>query len=163
MEVPLLDLKRQYPQIKEEILSVMQEVMDSQHFILGPKVERLEREIADYCQCKYAVGVSSGTDALLISLMTADVIKNEKQKDTASNKLRKDEGIVLTTPYTFFATAGAIARSGTTPRFVDIDEATYNMDPIKLEETVSSMKNEERDKIKAIIPVHLFGQCVDMG
>ncbi|MCP4681281.1 MAG: DegT/DnrJ/EryC1/StrS family aminotransferase [Desulfobacterales bacterium] len=148
MEVPLLDLKRQYSQIKEEILIVTREVMDSQHFILGPEVEKLEREMAGYCQCEYAVGVSSGTDALLISLMTAGIGPGD---------------IVLTTPYTFFATAGAIARSGATPRFVDINENTYNMDTVKLEETISSMDNEQKVKVKAIIPVHLFGQCVDMG
>lgn len=146
MKVPLLNLKKQYEGIKEDVIGAVNEVFDSQMFILGPKVEELENEIASYCRCNYAVGVSSGTDALLLSLMTAGVGL---------------EDLVITTPYTFFATAGAIARVGARPVFVDIDKATYNMDPAKLDETISSLK-EAKSKVKAVIPVHLFGQCANM-
>ena len=147
MKVQLLDLKKQYEKIREEILTAAREVFDSQHYILGPKVEELERKIASYCQCKYAVGVSSGTDALLLSLMTAGVGFGD---------------LVLTTPYTFFATVGAIARVGARPVFVDIDENTFNMDPVKLDEAVSSFDKNRKTKAKAIIPIHLFGQCAHM-
>lgn len=146
MKVPLLDLKKQYEGIKEDVMKAVNEVFDSQMFILGPKVEELEKEIASYCRCNYAVGVSSGTDALLLSLMTAGVGFGD---------------LVITTPYTFFATAGAIARVGARPVFVDIDKATYNMDPAKLDETISSLK-EAKPKAKAVIPIHLFGQCANM-
>jgi len=146
MKVPLLDLKKQYEGIQEEVMKAVGEVFDSQLFILGPKVEELEKEIASYCRCNYAVGVSSGTDALLLSLMSADVGFGD---------------LVITTPYTFFATAGAIARVGARPVFVDIDKATYNMDPVRLDETISSLK-KEKPKAKAIIPIHLFGQCANM-
>ena len=147
MKVPLLDLKKQFERIKDEIMLAAEEVFDSQQFILGPKVEELEEKIAAYCQCQYAVGVSSGTDALLISLMTAGVGWGD---------------LVITTPYTFFATVGAIARVGARPVFVDIEESTYNMDPVKLNAMISSMNNEERSRTKAIIPIHLYGQCADM-
>jgi len=142
-----LDLKKQFERIKDEIMLAAEEVFNSQQFILGPKVEELEERIATYCQCQYAVGVSSGTDALLISLMTAGVEWGD---------------LVITTPYTFFATVGAITRVGARPVFVDIEESTYNMDPEKLKAKISSMKNEERSRTKAVIPVHLFGQCADM-
>ncbi len=147
MKVPLLDLKEQYKGIQDEVMSVLVELFDSQQFILGPKVMELEEAIADYCGCKYAVGVSSGTDALLISLMVLGVSPGD---------------MVITTPYTFFATAGVIARLGALPVFVDIDDQTYNMDPERLAETISSMKESDRVRLKAIIPVHLFGQCADM-
>jgi dTDP-4-amino-4,6-dideoxygalactose transaminase len=146
VKVPLLDLKKQYERIKEDVIKTVNEVCDSQLFILGPKVEELEKEIASYCSCDYAVGVSSGTDALLLSLMTAGVGFGD---------------LVITTPYTFFATAGAIARVGARPVFVDIDKDTYNMDPVKLNETISSLK-EAKLKAKAVIPIHLFGQCANM-
>ena len=147
LKVPLLDLRKQYKRIQEEVITAAKEVLDSQQFILGPKVEELEVKIADYCQCHYAVGVSSGTDALLISLITANVGFGD---------------LVITTPYTFFATVGAIARVGARPIFVDIDKSTYNIDPVKLDAVVSSFEEEQRSRMKAIIPTHLFGQCADM-
>lgn len=147
MKVPLLDLKEQYKTIRKEILETAEEVFESQYFILGPKVASLEEAIADYCFSKHAVGVSSGTDALLISLMTADV----GFKDA-----------VITTPYTFFATAGCIARTGAIPVFVDIDPKTYNISPACLEKAVESMTQTELERLKAVIPVHLYGQCADM-
>jgi len=147
LKVPLLDLKKQYEAIRDEILIASREVYDSQQFILGPKVEELEAKIASYCQCAWAVGVSSGTDALLIALMAEGIGSGD---------------LVITTPYTFFATGGAIARVGAKPVFVDIDESTYNMDPSKLHETFASMDGKEKARVKAIIPIHLFGQSADM-
>jgi len=148
MQVPLLDLKEQYKTIKEEILETAQEVFESQYFILGPKVASLEKEIAEYCSSAHAVGVSSGTDALLISLMAADI---------------GDQDTVITSPYTFFATAGSVARCGARPVFVDIDPNTYNLSPDHLENTIKSMTRTELSKLKAVIPVHLYGQCADMA
>ncbi|MBA7705104.1 dTDP-3-amino-3,4,6-trideoxy-alpha-D-glucose transaminase [subsurface metagenome] len=147
MNIPLLDLKAQYKSIKEEIIAATMEVYQSQRFILGPKVEALEKEIAAYTQVKYAVGVSSGTDALLISLMSAGICPGD---------------LVITSPYTFFSTASSIARLGATPVFVDIDNHTYNIDPKKLEKKVSTLNAKERARLKAIVPVHIFGQCADM-
>lgn len=140
MNVPLLDLKAQYATIRDEIKSVVDAVFESQRFILGPEVEGLEKEIAAYSHANFGIGVSSGTDALLISLMAAQVGYGDE---------------VITTPYTFFATAGSISRVGATPVFVDIDPKTYNINPALLEEKVTS-------KTKAIVPVHLYGQCADM-
>ena len=148
MKVPLLDLKEQYKTIKKEVLETAEELFESQYFILGPRVASLEKEIADYCSSTHAVGVSSGTDALLISLMAMDI----GVKDT-----------VITTPYTFFATAGSIARTGARPVFVDIDPDTYNISPECLESVINSMTRAEREKLKAVIPVHLYGQCADMA
>jgi len=148
MKVPLLDLKAQYKAIKKEVLSAAEEIFESQQFILGSKVEELEQAVADYCGSKYAVGVSSGTDALLISLMSEGIGAGD---------------LVLTTPYTFFATVGSITRLGARPVFVDIDERTYNIDPAKLGMTISSLDKAQRARLKAIIPVHLFGQCAEMG
>ncbi|MFO8112530.1 MAG: DegT/DnrJ/EryC1/StrS family aminotransferase [Desulfosalsimonadaceae bacterium] len=147
MNVPLLDLKLQYASIKDECLKVTEDIYNSQHFILGPHVEALESEISSYCGAAYAVGVSSGTDALLISLMAAGVGNGDK---------------VLTSPYTFFATAGAVARVGAIPVFVDIDPDTYNLSLESLNRIVDSMPAEEKRRVKAIIPVHLYGQCADM-
>lgn len=141
MQVPLLDLKSQYETIKEEVLAVTHRIFADQRFILGPEVEGLEKEIADYCHCEYAVGVSSGTDALLVSLMAAGISDGDE---------------VITTPYTFFATVGSIVRSGATPVFVDIDADTFNMDPAALQMATTP-------KTKAIMPVHLYGQCCDMA
>jgi dTDP-4-amino-4,6-dideoxygalactose transaminase len=147
MKVPLLDLKSQYKTIKDDVIKVVEEIFESQYFILGPHVEALEKEIAGYCRTRYAVGVSSGTDALLISLMTADIGHGDS---------------VITTPYTFFATAGSIARADARPVFVDIDPDTYNISPECVEKAIDDMTKEERAKLKAIIPVHLYGQCADM-
>jgi len=147
LKVPLLDLKQQYSKIRNEIMSEVEAVFESQVFILGPKVEELEKRIAEYCGAKFAVGVSSGTDALLIALMTEGVGHGD---------------LVVTTPYSFFATVGVIARLGAVPLFVDIDDRTYNIDPVKLAERLGSLSNEQKSRLKAIIPVHLFGQCADM-
>ncbi|MCP4049325.1 MAG: DegT/DnrJ/EryC1/StrS family aminotransferase [bacterium] len=138
--VPLLDLNAQYKPIEDEIIQALKEVVVSKKFIMGPEIEALEKNIADYCQCKYAVGVSSGTDALIISLMAMGIGYGDE---------------VITTPFTFFATAGSIVRVGATPVFVDIDPDTFNINPDLIEEKITK-------KTKAIIPVHLFGQMADM-
>lgn len=114
---------------------------------MGPALERMEERIAGYCQTRFCVGVSSGTDALLIALMAAGIGPEQR---------------VVTTPYTFFATAGAIARLGALPVFVDIDPGTFNMDPRQLALVLENMSAADREKVKAVIPVHLYGQCADM-
>lgn len=140
VKVPLLDLKAQYATIKDEVLPVVQRVLESQQFILGAAVEECERQIAQYSACKHGVGVTSGTDALLIALMAEEIGPGDE---------------VITTPYTFFATAGCIARMGATPVFVDICPKTLNLN-------VEQVAARITPRTKAIIPVHLFGQCADM-
>lgn len=146
MRVPLLDLKAQLNVIGDELKEAVLGVLDSTCYIGGPKVEQLESEIAHYVGTEFAIGVSSGTDALLVSLMALGVGAND---------------IVLTTPYSFFATAGAVSRLGATPQFVDIDADTFNLCPDKLRAWFEAHPDQHGD-VKAIIPVHLYGQCVDM-
>ncbi len=140
MKVPFFDLNAQFSSIEDEIKSALDEVFKTQQFILGPKVEALEQTIAQYCQTRYAIGVASGSDALLISLMALGIGSGDE---------------VILPPFTFFATAGVVSRLGAIPVFVDIDPESYNIDPSKIEMRITS-------KTKAIIPVHLFGQCADM-
>jgi dTDP-4-amino-4,6-dideoxygalactose transaminase len=141
MKVPLLDLKAQYASIHDEIREAIDRVCESQHFILGPEVAALEEEIAAFCGIRFAVGVSSGTDALLASLMAAGVGTDDE---------------VITTTYSFFATAGVIVRCGAKPVFVDIDPLTFNID-------ANGVAAKVTPRTKAIIPVHLFGRCADMS
>ncbi|MFC2093020.1 DegT/DnrJ/EryC1/StrS family aminotransferase [Bacteroidota bacterium] len=140
MRVPLLDLKAQYKTIKEELDNALIQCAESQFFILGPEVQNLEENMCEYLGCKYAVGVSSGTDALLVALMAID--------------LKPGEEVILPT-YSFFATAGVVSRLNAKPVFCDVDPITFNLDPSKVEELIN--KNT-----KAIIPVHLYGQCAEM-
>ncbi|MCY2951061.1 MAG: DegT/DnrJ/EryC1/StrS family aminotransferase [Planctomycetota bacterium] len=140
MQVKLLDLTAQYVGLRGEIRKVIDEVCDAQAFVLGPTVERFEKHLAEYCGTKYAIGVSSGTDALLCALMAIGIGDGDE---------------VITTPFTFFATAGSIARLQARPVFVDIDPGTFNMDPRKVEAKITR-------RTRAIMPVHLFGQVADM-
>jgi len=140
--VPLLDLKAQYATLRAEIEPVVREVMESQYFIGGPKVEELERDTAAYCRAKHAVGCANGSDAILLALQALDVGPG-------------DEVIIPT--FTFFATAGSVHRLGAKPVFVDMDPATYNICPTSVEEAFGCCK-----KVKALMPVHLFGQAADM-
>lgn len=148
MKIPLLDLKKQYQAIKDEIDNKMREVVASQMFILGEEVKALERELAEYSGAQDAVGVTSGSDALIVSLMALGIGSGDK---------------VITTPFTFFATAGAIVRLGAVPVFCDIDPDTYNLDPSALVNILDrAEKAGDAARIKAVLPVHLYGQMTDM-
>lgn len=144
MNVPLLDLGLQLATYENEMIEAVTKVVRSTRYIGGPEVDGLEKEIATYSGVENGVGVSSGTDALLVSLMALKIGPGDK---------------VLTTPYSFFATMGVILRVGATPVFADIDPVSFNIDPVKMREVLDADTNKE---IKAIIPVHLYGQCADM-
>jgi dTDP-4-amino-4,6-dideoxygalactose transaminase len=141
-KVPLLDLQAQLATIRQEVMSTIERVVDSQMFIMGENVTKLEEQIAAYSSSPYAIGCASGSDALLLALMAYDIGPGDE---------------VLTVPYTFFATVGAISRLGATPVFVDIDADTFNMN---VDQAVEALKT--RPNIKAVIPVHLFGACADL-
>jgi dTDP-4-amino-4,6-dideoxygalactose transaminase len=140
MEVPLLDLKAQYNTIKDEINNAMLQVVESQDFILGSEVKKLEESMCNYLKCKHSIGVSSGTDALLVALMAID--------------LKPEDEVILPT-YSFFATAGVVSRLNAKPVFIDINPTTFNIDPDKIEKKITP-------KTRAIIVVHLYGQSADM-
>jgi dTDP-4-amino-4,6-dideoxygalactose transaminase len=156
MAVPLLDLRAQFATIEKEVREQIDDVLDTQRFILGPKVAELEEKIAAYCQVPYAIGVASCSDALLISLMAIDL---------------KPGDCVITTAYSFFASSGCISRLGGLPLFCDISLDTYNIDPARVSEFIESKCETSHDglryrptggPVRAIIPVHLYGQCADM-
>ena len=140
MNVPFLDLKPQYAEIREEVMAAVRSVFDDQSFILGSNVSTLEESLAQYLGCAHAVGVASGSDALLLSLMAIDVQPGDE---------------VMTVPFTFFSTAGVVSRLQAKPVFVDIRPDSFNIDPSQIEEKITS-------RTKAIIPVHLFGQCAEV-
>jgi dTDP-4-amino-4,6-dideoxygalactose transaminase len=156
MQVPLLDLKPQYLPLAAEIQAAIEKVCTSQAFILGPGVKELETSIAAYSQCRFGIGVSSGTDALLLGLMALEIAAGDA---------------VITSPFTFFATAGAIARTGATPLFCDIDPVTFNLAPATVEAFIRKncdlssgelVTRRGNLRVKAIMPVHLYGQMADM-
>jgi dTDP-4-amino-4,6-dideoxygalactose transaminase len=156
MRVPLLDLKGQYQSLKGDIDAAIARVCDSQHFILGPAVKELEAEVARYCQCAHGVGVSSGTDALLLALMALGIGQGAE---------------VLTSAYTFFATGGTIARAGARPVYLDIDPRTFNLSPAAVREYLETHCDRKGGKVldrrtglevRALMPVHLYGQLADM-
>ena len=147
MRVPFLDLVSQLQTTRPDIERALLDVVASGRYVGGPLLDAFEQEMADYIGVEHAVGVSSGTDALLVSLMALDVGAGD---------------LVVTTPYSFFATAGSVARLGATPVFVDIDPRTFNIDPARLADWFEGAA-ERRSRVKAIVPVHLFGQCADMA
>lgn len=140
--IPLLDLRRQFDPIRDEVMREVARVIESQRFILGEDVERFERHFAAYCGSKHAVGCASGTDALELALLALDIGPGDE---------------VLTVPYSFFATAGAVMTIGATPVFVDVEPETFNLDATKLQAALAA-----HPKVKAILPVHLYGGCADM-
>jgi dTDP-4-amino-4,6-dideoxygalactose transaminase len=154
--VPLLDLKAQHAPIQDELMEAVRQVCEGQRFILGPQVELLEQRVAEYCQCRFGIGVSSGTDALLVALMALGIGSGDE---------------VITSPYTFFATGGVIARLGARPVFCDIDPATFNL---SAESVLAFIKTHCVERggqlvntrtggvVKVLMPVHLFGQMADM-
>jgi dTDP-4-amino-4,6-dideoxygalactose transaminase len=157
MQVPLLDLKLQYLPLKAEIQSAIEKICASQQFILGPATRELEASVAAYCQCRFGIGVSSGTDALLVALMALEIGPGDE---------------VITSPFTFFATAGTIARAGARPTFCDIDPETFNLSPAAVLAFIERrcqardgklINRETGGAIKAIMPVHLYGQVADIG
>lgn len=156
ISVPLLDLKAQYQSIREPIRKAIDDVCDSQWFVMGPNVKELEERVAEYSQCAHGVGVSSGTDALLVALMALDVGPGD---------------CVVTTPYTFFATGGVISRLGARPVFCDITPDTYNLDPASVTDMIDRdcdvsggklIHRPSGDTVKVVMPVHLYGQTVDI-
>ena len=140
MQVPLLDLSRQHAALRDGLHASVARVLDSQQFVLGEEVRLLEEGVAAYCGARHAVGCASGTDALLLALMALDVGAGSE---------------VVTTPYSFFATAGAVWRAGARPVFADIDPRTYNLDPERIEAAITP-------RTRALMPVHLYGQCAEM-
>ena len=157
MQVPLLDLKLQYQPLAREIEAAIAQVCASQHFILGPAVRELEAAVAAYSQCRHGVGVSSGTDALLLALMALNIGAGDE---------------VITSPFTFFATAGTIARAGARPVFCDIDPVTFNLSPAAVAEFIARhclerdgylINQRTGGRVRALMPVHLYGQLCDMG
>ena len=148
MKVPLLDLKAQYATIKDEIREAVDRVLESQQFIMGPEVPALEKAVADYVGARHGIGMSSGTDALLAALMALDVGPGDR---------------VITPAYSFFATGGVISRLHAVPVFVDIDPASYNLSPASLERVWAGLDRGVQQRVKAIVPVHLYGQCADMA
>jgi dTDP-4-amino-4,6-dideoxygalactose transaminase len=156
MQVPLLDLKGQYAPLRAKIEQAIREVCDEQRFVLGPRVAELEESVAEYCGTKHALGVSSGTDALLLALMALEIGPGDE---------------VITSPFTFFATAGVIARLGARPFFCDIDPATFNLDPAAVRAAIEERCEPRGDRLvnratggtlKALMPVHLYGQTADL-
>src|SRR5882724_5066618 len=141
MRVPLIDLSAQHRSLREQLLVAIERVVDSQQFVLGPEVQALEEGIARYCHTRHAIGCASGSDALLLAMMSLDLKAGDE---------------VITTPFTFIATAAAIVRLGAHPRFVDIDPQTYNIDPSQVEAAIGP-------RTRAILPVHMYGQSSNMN